>query len=242
MTPRLLDLFCGAGGAAVGYHRAGFEVVGIDSNPQPHYPYEFHQLDAMALVQDRSNGCWHEGVGSCLPGMSSVCLGHFDAIHASPPCQAFTSMRSVAKARGSTKQHPEFVDPIRQKLVGWGGPWVIENVPGAPMRNYVTLCGSMFGLGVRRHRLFETNWLVVAPPHCQHDGHEFVGVYGDHADRINRPHPDGHNRSPKTRDLAEAQAAMGIDWMPWKPLAQAIPPAYTEYLGLQLVEQLKAVA
>jgi DNA (cytosine-5)-methyltransferase 1 len=134
--PRLLDLFCGAGGCGVGYRQAGFDVVGVDLLDQPDYPFEFHQADAMTYPLD----------------------GDWDAIHASPPCQAFTSLKVMHNAR----EHEDLLTETRERLQAWGGLYVIENVPGAPMRNHVTICGSSIGLGVRkydrelrRHRHFE---------------------------------------------------------------------------------------
>src|SRR3990167_5832997 len=153
MAMRLLDLFCGAGGAAMGYHRAGFDVVGVDINPQPRYPFEFHQADALTFPLDG-----------------------FDAIHASPPCQAYTAMRRLGKNAGSNA--PELVDPIRSRLVGSGVPWVMENVVGSPLLNPLMLCGSSFGLGVQRHRLFEGSHLVFGLP-CRHGEASPVPVWGD---------------------------------------------------------------
>lgn len=124
MKPRLLDLFCGAGGAGMGYHQAGFDVVGVDINPQPDYPFEFHQADAMEFPLDG-----------------------FDAIHASPPCQVFTALKTMHNAG----EHFDLLTPMRARLKEWGGPYVIENVPGAPMQDHVTLCGSSFGLGVKKY-------------------------------------------------------------------------------------------
>src|SRR5574337_20985 len=128
MKPRLLDLFCCAGGCAMGYHRAGFDVVGVDINPQQRYPFEFHQADAMTFD-----------------------LSGFDAIHASPPCQAYT----VLGGREDLSHYPDLVDAVRERLQASGKPWIIENVPGAPLRDPITLCGAMFGLRRYRHRLFE---------------------------------------------------------------------------------------
>ena len=147
---RLLDLFCGAGGSAVGYHRAGFEVVGVDNRPQPRYPFEFIQADALDFVTPPSG---------CQFGV------YFDAIHASPPCQAFTDLKSMWNAG----QHEDLITPLRPLLENTGLPYVIENVEGArsALRDPVTLCGSSFGLKVRRHRLFETNWPLMVPP-CAH--------------------------------------------------------------------------
>ena len=145
MKPRLLDLFSGAGGCARGYHDAGFEVVGVDQVPQPNYPYEFHQADAMTFPLDG-----------------------FDAIHASPPCQAHSTIAKQQRVlRPGAYEHPDLVDATRQRLIEAGVPWVIENVPGAPLANAIQLCGSSFGLNVRRHRLFECSFPIMGVP-CAH--------------------------------------------------------------------------
>ena len=208
MKPLLLDLFCGAGGAAVGYHRAGFDVIGVDINPQPHYPFEFIQGDAL--------GDLPEGL-----------LG-FDAVHASPPCQAYIRSGNTAQ----DGRHPDLLPATRQLLEDSGLPYVIENVPGAPMRPDLILCGSMFGLDVRRHRWFESN--ATLPPWtspCDHSK-PVAGVYG---------HPHGANGAapgmlPGTLEVWSD--AMGIDWMTAAELANAIPPAYTEHIGRQLIDHL----
>jgi DNA (cytosine-5)-methyltransferase 1 len=196
---RLLDLFCGAGGASMGYHRAGFDVVGVDIRRQPRYPFEFHQADALTYP-----------------------LEGFDVIHASPPCQAFTKLLR-ARAGGG---HPDLLGPTRERLTALSVPWVIENVPGAPMRADVVLCGSMFGLKVRRHRWFECAHpvLTLCSP-CAHPVEATVGVYG---------HTGGTGR----HSVSVWREAMGIDWMTATELSQAIPPAYTEWLGAQLMTTL----
>ena len=140
--PRLLDLFCCAGGAGAGYAKAGFEVVGVDLHPQPRYPFEFHQADAMTFD-----------------------LSGFDAIHASPPCQAYT----VLGGREDLSHYPDLVDAVRERLQAAGVPWIIENVPGAPLRDPITLCGAMFGLRSYRHRLFESSVQLAPPPHPKHE-------------------------------------------------------------------------
>ena len=146
MKPRLLDLFCGAGGAAMGYHRAGFEVVGVDNRPQPNYPFEFWQRDALLVLR------------TCDPF-------DFDAIHASPPCQAFTAYQRTC----NVGDYPDLIAPVRELLKATGLPYVIENVHGAPLLESVVLCGSQFDLDVQRHRLFETNWPLDAPwQGCRH--------------------------------------------------------------------------
>lgn len=212
--PRLLDLFCGAGGAAEGYRRAGFDVVGYDIEPQPHYPFEFRQVDA--LVGLRALLRWDHP---------------YAAVHASPPCQGSSSLRAMWPDR----EYPELIPPTRGLLRELGLPYVIENVPGAALREPVTLCGSMFGLRVargwlRRHRLFESSFALDAPPCAHPPGERAVGVYGH----------GGH--AGKHRMLAgdEARAAMGINWMNRDELAQAIPPAYTEHIGAALLATLSA--
>jgi len=207
----LLDLFCGAGGAAMGYHRAGFEVVGVDIKPQKNYPFEFHQGDAMTWPLDG-----------------------FDAIHASPPCQGFSALRSMHNAL----PHDDLLTPTRARLQAHGRPYVIENVEGAPMSNFVRLCGTSFGLGcegaeLRRHRRFEVEPMFLFAPSCHHGRKErVIGVYGGHG-RDRRRITNTQDFSPEER-----REAMGIDWMTGNELSQAIPPAYTEYIGKQLMAAL----
>jgi len=208
---RLLDLFCGAGGAAVGYARAGFEVVGWDRDPQPDYPFEFH------------HGDWSEAD-----------LTGFDAIHASPPCQRFST------ATADPDRHPDLIAPVREALIGSGLPYVIENVPQSPLINPVRLCGSAFGLRVRRHRHFESNALIFGTTCRHYQQGTPVGVYGDHPDPRPYLRPDGTQRGTKARTVAEAQEAMGMPWADWRGLAEAIPPAYTEWIGTQLADHIRA--
>lgn len=210
--PRLLDLFCGAGGAGMGYHRAGFEVVGVDINPQPRYPFEFHQADAMTFP-----------------------LEGFDAIHASPPCQRYSSM---TKKWGREGNHPDLVEPVQMALREWakdGMPYVIENVVGSPLDDAVMLCGSMFGLGadeyqLQRHRNFESNVWFGAPASCAHVG-KALGVYGN---------PGGSSKRDgiKFANIDQWRRGMGIDWMNARELAESIPPAYTQYVGRHLLRAL----
>jgi DNA (cytosine-5)-methyltransferase 1 len=209
--PRLLDLFCGAGGAAVGYHWAGFDVVGVDNRPQPNYPFEFHQADAMTFPLDG-----------------------FDAVHASPPCQAYSP--GARMRTGTTKDHPRLIEPVRDRLCASGAAYVIENVPEAPLEQPVILCGSHFGLEVRRHRGFEANFPMLVPS-CTHLFQPVVvGVYGDHPEDsvIRKGHP-----AIRARSVEHAQAAMGIKWMTeWTELKEAIPPAYTEHIGYYLLAEV----
>lgn len=212
--PRLLDLFCGAGGCSVGYARAGFEVVGVDLHPQSNYPFEFHEADAMTYPLDG-----------------------FDAIHASPPCHAYSSLNAP-----NGRDYPELIAPTRERLIASGLPYVIENVAGAKgeMRSPTLLCGSMVGLPIRRHRLFETNWYLMAPP-CQHGvevprfrmrnhGKTYlngvIAVYGD--------------GGSKHRHLW--REAMEMPWATNDEIAQAVPPAYTELVGHQLLSHVMAMA
>ena len=220
--PCILDLFCGAGGAAMGYHRAGFDVVGVDIEPQPHYPFEFHRQDALEALRNTRD--WR--------------AAGFDAIHASPPCQAYSA--GARMRLGKAKKHPRLIEPVRDLLDATGLPWVIENVPEAPLRRDVVLCGSMFGLAVRRHRVFEMNRLIWGPPPCRHREQPLVvGVYGDHPEDsvIRKGHP-----AIRARDLAHAHEAMGMDWADWHGTKEAIPPAYTEFIGTQLLAHTKASA
>ena len=214
MKPRLLDLFCGAGGCAKGYQRAGFDVWGVDINPQPNYCGDhFTQMDALSVEP------WF--------------LAGFDAIHASPPCQGYHGLGSG---------QDRLIGQVRELLDATGLPYVIENIEGArfDMRDPITVCGTMFDpiLGVRRHRLFEANWNLEHPDWpCRHSLSEprfriyehgkwhkrrFAAVYGHGGGKAN----------------AEGPEAMGIDWMTRSELVEAIPPAYTEFIGLQLMAYL----
>ena len=207
---RVLDLFCGAGGAAMGYHRAGFEVVGVDIEPQPNYPFRFVQTDALRYIE------------------SLIDLGYanrYDLIHASPPCQAYSTLRHSPGA----SEYADLVDVTRNLLDILGRPYVIENVPGAPLWRPITLCGSMFdlrseGFELRRHRLFETKPFGVPQPVCDHLL-PVLGVYGDLT-----PNPRPSTRGVKAGH-ENARQLMGIDWMTTPELVQAIPPAYTEHIG-----------
>lgn len=215
MKPRLLNLFCGAGGAAVGYSRAGFDVVGVDIRPQPRYPFEFVQADALMPWTYASLGR----------------LDEFDAIHASPPCQAFSKAR---KLQGN--DHADLIGPIRELIGATGLPYVIENVRGAPLIDPVVLEGQMFpGLNVHRPRLFETNWPLVVPALIPPPPPQT---------KMGRPPRNGEAMQivGHFSDVPAGRKAMDIDWMTQGELAQAIPPAYTELIGHQLMQHLDARA
>jgi len=220
VRPRALDLFCCAGGAGMGLHRAGFEVVGVDIRPQPRYPFEFHQADALTFPLDG-----------------------FDFIWASPPCQAHTSMKTMHNA----KQHDDLIPATRARLVASGLPWAMENVMGAPLDCPIMLCGTMFGLGfedaeLRRHRLFETSEPILLVPQCQHGARSTIGIYGGHMRNRKRRtigvYGEGVRDSRRKMDrgvadfsIDQGREAMGIDWMTTAELSQAIPPAYSEFIG-----------
>jgi DNA (cytosine-5)-methyltransferase 1 len=209
MKPRLLDLFCGAGGAGMGYHRAGFEVVGVDINPQPRYPFEFHHGDALEYLAAHG----HE----------------FDVIHASPPCQAYSEATPIEYRQF----HPDLIKPTQELLQKVGKPYVIENVEAARKHlvSPLMLCGSMFGLKVWRHRYFEISpiW-IMSPFSCRHAGRPLSIHPGSNA-RANRDNP--------IPTIQESRAAMEINWMTGSELSEAIPPAYTEFIGRQLLAALK---
>jgi DNA (cytosine-5)-methyltransferase 1 len=211
--PRLLDLFCGAGGCSVGYARAGFEVVGVDIKPQPHYPFEFHQADALTYPLDG-----------------------FDAYHASPPCQAFSTIAKQNRAmRPGVYIHPNLIPQTRERLIATGKHFVIENVKTPELINPIKLTGSAFGLDVKRDRYFESSIICFSTPTSDWQKPRFrsldkrregklacvVGVHG----HINYT-GEGKLRAD----------AMGIDWMTDAELTQAIPPAYTEYIGKYLMQ------
>jgi DNA (cytosine-5)-methyltransferase 1 len=215
--PQLLDLFCGAGGCAVGYHRAGFDVVGVDIAPQPRYPFAFVQADALEYVAKHGR--------------------EFDAIHASPPCQRYSIGRHI---HASGERHPDLVAPCRELLDAAGRPWVLENVMGSPLSPWsAVLCGLMFGLRVLRHRCFEASFLLLSPPHPKHPKH--LSTDTNTAKRGGR----GNGYSTGAGGLVcvagnnfvrtAGAKAMGIDWMTRRELAQSIPPAYCQHVGRQLL-------
>jgi DNA (cytosine-5)-methyltransferase 1 len=213
VKPRLLDLFSCAGGAARGYQRAGFHVVGVDIEDQPNYcGDEFHRADALKFPFDG-----------------------FDAVHASPTCQTFSI--ATRYHPGTVDDWPDLVTPMRDRLHReCRAPFIIENVPGAPIRQDVLLCGEMFGLRLHRHRYFETEgFLVMQPPHTKH---RLRGaLHNSHVE-------DGFARQVAGHfaDMPSARAAMGVDWpMTRDELAEAIPPAYTEHIGVYLMAALTGV-
>ena len=219
-TPKkkALDLFCGAGGASEGLHRAGFEVTGVDIALQPNYPFDFILADAL-----------------------SVSLDLYDFVWASPPCKGHTSLRHLPRTRD--RDYPDLVTPTRKLLIASGTPYCIENVPGAPLRKDLTLCGSMFQLGtasgeaeLRRHRVFEIGGFPVPPqPQCKHGRRPVIGVYG-HSGYNRRGQRPGvwaiHPRfKAKHYPQPQCEEAMGIDWMRREALSQAVPPAYSRYIA-----------
>lgn len=216
---RLLDLYCGAGGCAVGYDRAGFEVVGVDIADQPNYPFEFYRYDALDVLEEWTNP------------------SDYDAIHASPPCQAFTAYRRT----GNVGVYPDLIAQTRELLEATGLPYVMENVAGAPLENAIQLCGSAFGMDIRRHRLFECNFPLMSPgcAHGQQAPNRFPGGRSKERTGSNR----GLCRNTVeigTWDtpLPVQMRAMGINWMTLEELSEAIPPAFTEHIGSYLMAEV----
>jgi len=231
---RLLDLYCGPGGCSVGYSRAGFEVVGIDIKPQPSYPFEFVQGDALWMLE-----CLVRKGGICTNAGTTYWLKDFDAIAASPPCQRYSSATRCNKNRKDTKtaaDHPDLVAPTRKWLELAGKPWVMENVPNAPMVEPLMLCGTMFGLRVIRHRLFESSFFLWSPGNrCAHPPRGTVGKAGVRGKKV------GDWISVAGSTIAKVAApAMGVDWVKRREeLSQMIPPAYTEFIGKQLIDHIR---
>jgi DNA (cytosine-5)-methyltransferase 1 len=226
--PLLLDLYCGAGGAAMGYHRAGFDIVGVDIAPQPHYPFDFIRGDALNPPVD---------------------LAAFDAIHASPPCQGYSRMRHLPWLKD--REYPMLIGPTRELLELSGLPWVIENVEGARthpegLRNAFMLCGLDFGMRMYRHRFFESSVIVMVSPHQRHTVTIGSGrMLGSRYSRASAgvtgilPDPAGHTAGAATKAAAHV---MGVDWMTRDEMTQAIPPAYTEWIGQQLMAYVRSAA
>jgi DNA (cytosine-5)-methyltransferase 1 len=217
--PLLLDLFCCEGGAAVGYYRAGFDVIGVDIAPQPLYPFPMVVADALNPPFD---------------------VARFDAIHASPPCQLY----SVANNIHGDDSHPDLVEDTRRLLLASGRPYVLENVPGAPLHSPVTICGLALGLGVKRHRLFESNvalWATQCPK--GHPG-DWVSVFGhtvlERGHVIGKAKGGGNRIKRRHLGVERGRVAMGMPWASRAGLSQAIPPAYTEHIGAQLLAAVTA--
>jgi DNA (cytosine-5)-methyltransferase 1 len=217
--PRLLDLFCGAGGASMGYYQAGFEVVGVDIEPQKNYPFEFHQADALTFP-----------------------LEGFDIVRASPVCKGYTNCNLSPK-----DLYPRLIGAVRARFLASGKPYEIENVMGAKhdLNANLLLCASMFGKPMPLHRLFEignTDLFIVPPRPCNHKN-ATIGVYGhsiwDSSIEGTR-RKDGRRRADSV-PVAIGHRAMSIDWMSKEELAQAIPPYYTEYIGLQFFQYITTV-
>ncbi len=216
MKLKILDLFCCAGGAGLGYSQAGFEVVGVDIDKQPNYPFKFIQADALTL--------------------DSKFIASFDAIHASPPCQSYSDL---AKRNGNADEWPRLIEPVRDILKRSGLPYVIENVDGAPLINPVVLCGTMFpGLRVLRHRLFEANFPIIAPPHGKHPKVHTWDKRKSHFGKTDEWKDFVQVTGGGNCTIAAARDAMGINWMTKNEINEAIPPAYTKLIGEQLLEYL----
>jgi DNA (cytosine-5)-methyltransferase 1 len=216
--PRLLDLFCGAGGAAMGYHRAGFDVIGVDIAPQPRYPFEFHQGDAMTWPLER-----------------------YDVIHASPPCQDHTTVTRTK--HGTGWMLTATIERLRVNVA----PFVVENVEQArpSMPGAFRLCGRAFGIAeLRRHRLFlvVAPSLVMAPPCACGRGVNTIGVYGDLAKNDRRTRPERPGGGPLRAGIETARRLLDCPWMTGPELSQAIPPVYTEHIGAQLLAHMRAAA
>jgi site-specific DNA-cytosine methylase len=222
VRPLLLDLYCGVGGAGTGYHRAGFDVLGVDIVDQPDYPFRFVQEDALSYL--RYVLSWKEG-------------HNFAAIHASPPCQASCNL---TKGTNAGREYPQLIPQSRELLAKTGLPTVIENVQGAKVRRDLTLCGEMFGLGVIRHRYFECSFPVEQPAHIKHRGRVRGWRHGQYFDG---PYVAVYGKGGGKASVPEAQEAMGIDWTDnLVSINEAIPPLYSEYVGAQLLQAMEVAA
>lgn len=219
--PRLLDLFCGAGGAGFGYHLAGFEVVGVDLVASKNYPFDFHQADALTYPLDG-----------------------FDFVHASPPCQGYSDLRHLHQTPEYAEKYPRLIEAVRERLIASGLPYVIENVEGAPLINPVVLCGTMFPeLRVLRHRLFETSFTVPRPAHIKR--HPLVFTHDKrkaHYGKLDQNTSFVQVTGGGNCSIKNAREAMGIDWMNKHELNEAIPPAYTKFIGEAWLGQQDTVA
>lgn len=201
----------------MGYHRAGFDVVGVDIDPQPNFPFEFMQHDALTLDPEF--------------------VASFDAIHASPPCQSYSDL---AKRNGNAHMWPRLIEPVRDLLDATGLPYIIENVEGAPLKDPAVLCGTMFpGLRVIRHRLFESNFPIDVPPHGKHPLVFTHDKRKNHYGKLNQDTAFVQVTGGGNCTVANAKDALGIDWMTKNELNESIPPAYTQFLGEQLIEEVQ---
>ena len=220
MRPRLLDLFCYDGGAGMGYHRAGFDVVGVDIEPRPRYPFDFMQGDALVAFE--------------MPAW----IDTFDAIHASPPCQRYSDL---AKRNGNADEWPDLIPEVRRLLQRTGLPYIIENVEGSPLVDPVTLCGTMFAeTFVIRHRLFETNWPLTPP--AEHPRHPLVFTHDKrkaHYGKLDQDTSYVQVTGGGNATIANKRRAMGMPWASGQGCNEAIPPAYTEFIGRQLIEHIQ---
>lgn len=204
---RLLDLFCCQGGASAGYAAAGFDVTGVDLHPQPRYPYRLIQDDAIDYAKRH---------------------GHtYDVIHASPPCQAYSNAQRIRD-----RVHPDLIGPTRDVLEMLGVPYIIENVPGAPLKNPVELCGAMFGLRTYRHRIFESTIDITPPPHPEHQTRQI---------KMGRALQDGdwYQAIGNFSGVAYVRRDLGVPWMNRDGIRESIPPAYTEHIGRAFLQQRK---
>lgn len=218
--PRLLELFCCAGGAGKGYADAGFEVVGVDIEDQPRYPFTFVQEDAIwYLRQYMRNGWWER----------------FDVAHASPPCQAHSAL---TKGTNKGLVYGDFLAETRELLNETGLPYVIENVAGAPMRKDLMLCGEMFGLGVLRHRYFEFGG-GLTPPRIEHPKHRGRVAGMRHGVWYEGPYFAVYGDGGGKGTVKQWQEAMGIDWTSVRrEIAEALPPSYTRFIGEHMMKEL----
>jgi DNA (cytosine-5)-methyltransferase 1 len=215
----LLDLFCCAGGAAIGYSNSGFEVIGVDIEEQPHYPLPFVKADALKLDPEF--------------------IASFDAVHASPPCQSYSDL---AKRNKNADEWPRLIEPVRNMLIRSALPYVIENVDGAPLINPVVLCGTMFPeLRVLRHRLFEANFIILTPPHTKHPKVHTFDRRKSHFGKTDEWRDFVQVTGGGNCTLAAARDAMGIEWMTKSEINESIPPAYTRFIGRQLLRYLSSL-
>jgi len=220
--PKLLDLFCCAGGCSMGYYDAGFDITGVDIEPRLSYPFEFIEADALEVLADHDF------------------LNQYDVIHASPPCQRYSV---AASAWGNAETHPDLLPPTREALRSWGGPHLIENVPTAPMDHALLICGWAMGLKhIKRHRLFESNPPLMSPG-CLCPAGDTVSVFG-HSGEDRRKATLRQNGGLRGHvPIDEVRELMGVPWISSRDaVSESIPPAYTQYLGEQVLELLEVAA